>query len=186
MVEESVEVEREPAKLFAKILPVMNHHKCTSYGISKESYGSSSYKLGGKGQGSSVSGAICRDTSYLIFKKLENQNLGLIVKTSISHQDVVRSSITFVDDTDFYTNSRNFMEKIQEAMNTYTGLYEATGGKLQQTKIMFYYWRWVHENGVKEIEELSATLVVYEEQTQKIETYKSTRTLEVQVTPILD
>ena len=40
LVQESVGVEREPAKLFAKILPIMNHHICTSYGISKEYYGS--------------------------------------------------------------------------------------------------------------------------------------------------
>ena len=46
MVEESVGVEREPAKLFAKLLPVMNHHTCTSYGISEESCGSESYELG--------------------------------------------------------------------------------------------------------------------------------------------
>ena len=29
MVEESVGFEREPANLFAKLLPVMNHHICT-------------------------------------------------------------------------------------------------------------------------------------------------------------
>jgi len=62
-------VERELAKLFAKVLPVMNHHICISFGISKDSYGSSSYKLGRTEQGNSVSGAIYRDTSYLIFKK---------------------------------------------------------------------------------------------------------------------
>ena len=62
MVEKLVGVEREPAKLFAKLLPVMNHHTCISYGISKESYGSGSYKLGGTGQGNSVSGEICRNT----------------------------------------------------------------------------------------------------------------------------
>ena len=62
MVEESAGVEREPEKLFAKILPVMNHHKCTSYGISKESYGSGSHELGGTGQGNSVSEEMCKDT----------------------------------------------------------------------------------------------------------------------------
>jgi len=36
LVEESVRVKREPAMLFAKILPVMEHHICTSYGISKD------------------------------------------------------------------------------------------------------------------------------------------------------
>ena len=47
LVEELVRVEREPAILFAKILPVMEYHICTSYRISKDSYGSRTYKLGG-------------------------------------------------------------------------------------------------------------------------------------------
>ena len=70
-----------------------------------------------------------------------------------------------------------FYVKMQEVMNLYTGLYEATGGKIQQTKIMFYCWRWVYENGEKEIDELSATLVVHEDKIQQIEIHKSTRTL---------
>ena len=85
LVEESVRVERESAMLFAKILPVMEHHICTSYGISKDSYSSRTYKLGGTGQGNSVSGSICRDTSCIIFKKLEDQNLGVKVYCPISH-----------------------------------------------------------------------------------------------------
>ena len=70
-----------------------------------------------------MSGATCRATSCLIFKKLEDQNLGIVVKIPISHQDVVRSAISFVDETDFYTNGRNFMEKMQEVMNAHTGLH---------------------------------------------------------------
>ena len=54
-----------------------------------------------KGQGNSVSEATCRDASYLVFKKPEDQNLGAIVKISISHQDLVRSAIVFVNDADF-------------------------------------------------------------------------------------
>ena len=46
IVEEAIGVEHEPAKLFAKILPVMQHYICTSFGISKEYYGSITYKLG--------------------------------------------------------------------------------------------------------------------------------------------
>ena len=53
-----------------------------------------------------------------------------MVKIPISRQDLVRSAIAFVDDTDFYTNGRNFMEKMKEVMNTCTGLYEATGGEI--------------------------------------------------------
>ena len=42
------------------------------------------------------------------------------------------------------------MDKMQEVMNTYTGLCEATGGKTQQTKIIFCCWHWVYKNGDKE------------------------------------
>ena len=47
LFQESVGVKREPAKLFAKMLPVMKHRICTSYGISEEAHGIISYKLGG-------------------------------------------------------------------------------------------------------------------------------------------
>ena len=67
-------------------------------------------------------------------------------------------------------------------MNLYTGLCGATGWKMRQTKIMFYRWRWVHENEEKEIEELSVNLVVHGEKIKQIETHKSTRTLGVHVT----
>ena len=114
MVEGSVGVEREPAKLFAKMLPVINHHTCTSYGINEECYGSGSYELGGTGQGNAVSGATCRNTSYLMFKKFENQNLGVTSKTKISNKEVIRSTIAFVDDTYFYTNGTDVIEKCKK------------------------------------------------------------------------
>ena len=49
LAEESAGVERKPAKLFAKLLPIMNHFVCTSFGISDEHYGSNEFKLGGTG-----------------------------------------------------------------------------------------------------------------------------------------
>ena len=115
MVEESVGVERDPVKLLTKFLPVMNHHTCTNYGISEESHGSNSCKLGGTGQGNSVSGAMCRCTSCLIFKKLEDQNLGVMVDVPISHQEVVRSAMSSVDDAEFCTNGSNFVVKCKKS-----------------------------------------------------------------------
>ena len=47
--QEAVGVEREPAKRFAKILPVTYYHAPSSFGISKDYYGSSAHKLGGTG-----------------------------------------------------------------------------------------------------------------------------------------
>ena len=115
MVEESVGFEREPAKLFAKLFPVVNHRMCISYGISKEWHGSNSCKLGGIGQGNSVSGVTCRDTSCLIFKKLEDQNLGVMVDVQISHQEVVRSAMSSVDDAEVYMNGSNFVVKCKKS-----------------------------------------------------------------------
>ena len=185
LVEESVGLEREPALLFTKILPVMEHHTCTSYGISDSSCGSKHFKLGGTGQGNSVSGSICRDTSCIIFKHLEDKKLGIDIQHPISQKDFVRLAIAFVDDTDFCTNGSMFMEKMQRIIDEHTRLYEATGGKMQQSKILFYCWRWTHKNGVKEIEQITAELEVHGEQIKQLDIIDSTRTLGVHVTPTL-
>ena len=47
MVQEAVGVERKPAQTFAKVLPIMNHHACTSFGISQKTHGSKFETLGG-------------------------------------------------------------------------------------------------------------------------------------------
>ena len=154
-------MERDLAIVFAKILPVMNHYICTSFGISKSYYGSSVYKLGGTGQGNSVSGAICRDTSCLIFKKLEDESLGVKIYSPIMSTLYVRNAIAFVDDTDFYTNGENLTTKMQRLMDLYTRLYEATRGKIQQEKINFYCWKWNYKNCEKVIEDIQAELIVH-------------------------
>ena len=77
IVQEVVGVERELAKLFAGILPDINYHICASFRISKDSYGSLSFKLGDTGQKNSVSGTIYWDISCLIFKRLEEELLGV-------------------------------------------------------------------------------------------------------------
>ena len=49
LVQESVGVEREATKVFAKVLPIMEYYVCTDFGISKSTYGNSISKLGGTG-----------------------------------------------------------------------------------------------------------------------------------------
>jgi len=39
IVQESIGVQRLPIKLFSTLLPVIEYHICTSYGVSKEFYG---------------------------------------------------------------------------------------------------------------------------------------------------
>ena len=77
-----------------------------------------------------MSGAICRDTSYLIFKYLEQKNLGAKLQNPRSREIIQQIAIAFVDDTDFYTNGPNYELKMQMIMDIYTRLYEATGGKI--------------------------------------------------------
>ena len=109
----------------------MHHYICTDFGISKQPYGSKIETLDGTRQGNSVSGAICRDTSCLIFKYLEEKNLGAMLRHPISSVIIQWIAIVFVDDTNFYMNGPNYEEKMQLIMDLYTKLYKATGGEIQ-------------------------------------------------------
>ena len=64
-------------------------------------------------------------------------------------------------------------------------MYEATGGKIQQAKIMFYCWRWIYENGNQKIVRLDANIKVHGERIKSIDVHASTRTLGVHLTPAL-
>ena len=94
---------------------------------------------------------ICRDTSYLIFKHLEELNLGVNILTPLLKRIFIRLAIAFVDNIDFYTNDKDFNRKIQLLIDIYTRLYKATKGKIQESKIMYYCWKWIYERGVKKI-----------------------------------
>ena len=71
-------------------------------------------------------------------------------------------------------------------MDLYTKLYEATGGKIQQMKIMFYCWKWIYENGRQKIIQLDATIIVHNEIIQSIDVTKVIKTLGVHLTPSLN
>ena len=61
----------------------MKHYIATDYGISIESYGSRENTMDGTGQGNSVSGAIYRDISCIIFSHLERKNLGAMINLRV-------------------------------------------------------------------------------------------------------
>ena len=84
MVEEAVGVERKPAVIFSEVVPRFNHQLCTSYGVSNIIYGGDKDILGGSGQGNVGSGNICRDQSCIIFRKLEKENIGVLIKSPVS------------------------------------------------------------------------------------------------------
>ena len=111
MMQEAVGVERNLAQTFEKVLPMINHYVCTNFGISNKTYGSKYETLGGTGQGNSVSGSICRDTTCIIFKHLEDRKLEFNAVSPMNKKMMQRIVISFVDDTDFYTSGEEHKEK---------------------------------------------------------------------------
>ena len=80
IVEESIGVNRNMMLLLGKVLPKCNHCIGTAHGISSNYHGGVTEDLGGTGQGNVFSGNACRDVSCLIFKELENEKKGVIIK----------------------------------------------------------------------------------------------------------
>ena len=83
IVQESVRVKRKAIKLITKLLPVIEYHLCTSYGASSNYHGGCNNKQVGTGQGHVVSVNIYRDSTCIIFKDIEKEDLGIIIKALI-------------------------------------------------------------------------------------------------------
>ena len=146
MVQEAVGVNRQALKVFTKVLLIMEHHVCAGFRISQRSCGSALETLSCAWWGTSVLGSICHNILCLIFKLLEQLNHGEITlepRTSRKHKWI---AIAFVDNTDFYSNSKNCELNVAKIMVLYAKLYEAEGGKMQLDKIVFYCLIWKHEN----------------------------------------
>ena len=103
---------------------------CTGFGISTDFYGGPNEKLTGKGQGNMLSGAVCRDQSCLVFKKLERLKKGVELVLPLSLKRIRRTVIAYVDDADFFSNGKFCIKKIQELIDLYVRLYKATGAKI--------------------------------------------------------
>ena len=74
-------------KLFIKLLPAIEHHICTSYRVSKEFYGRVNEKQAEIGQGHMLLVNMCRVTSCIIFKCIEKEKLGIIIKSLIIERE---------------------------------------------------------------------------------------------------
>ena len=81
-------VEAKPIMLITKVMPMMENYVCTTFGVSKECYGGRNRTLAGIGQGNVVSGKICRDSSCLILKNIENRKLGVAIKSPFTKEKV--------------------------------------------------------------------------------------------------
>ena len=106
IVQESTGMDRKAATLISRTIPSFNHYLCTNYGISDKSYGGIHDQLAGTGQGNSISGNHCRDVSCIIVRSIENKNLGMKIKDPYTYHEELRTSLAFVDDTDFFSNGQ--------------------------------------------------------------------------------
>ena len=144
---ETVGVNRKITILLAKVLSYFQHFIYTEFSISQNTYGSEDDDHGGIGQGNLFSGESCKVKSYLIFRNIEEKELGIIVKIPISNSNVQRSAVAFVDDTSFYTAGEDFKIKMQQILDCYTELYEATGELVEYNKSYCYIWKQQHVQG---------------------------------------
>ena len=79
-----------------------------------------------------ISGEGCKVKSWFIFKAVENINNSIIVTLPITQKIIQKTSIGFVDDTNFYSNGSEAQSKIQSIIDKYSKLHGATGGRLEQ------------------------------------------------------
>ena len=92
-------------------------------------------------------GAKCQDASCFMFRHLEQLNLGVKITIVRIGKSIQRVVIAFVNDTNFCTNGPFSERKMHMIIKMHFALHEATGGKIQQSKIVFYFWQWVCKNG---------------------------------------
>ena len=186
IVEESLGVNRSAIKVICDTVSKFKHFTCTGYGISNEYYGGDLESLTGTGQGNMLSGAVCRDQSCFVFKKVERMKKGVELILPLTLKRIRRTIIAYVDDTDFYTNGKDFIEKIKEIIDLYVRLYEATGAKIQKEKVKFYCWKYIMVNGDRRIEQIEVNIKIKNQEIEQINVYETTRTLGVYVTPALE
>ena len=103
----------------------------------------------------------------------------------MSLKKVRRTQIAHVDDTDFFSNGKDCVERIKIIINLYAKLYEATGAQVQEEKVKFYCWRHSMRDGRRVIEHIEAVISIHGKEIQQIDVHVSTRTLGVHVTPSL-
>ena len=106
IIEEAVGRDRNAMLIFTKILPIQQQYICTGYRISEKWYGGVSAKLVGTGQGNNFSGELCKDTSCLIIKQIENLSIEFEFNSYFIKNIEQIVVLLFVNNTDLITNSK--------------------------------------------------------------------------------
>ena len=101
IVKESIGIERKLMQLIAKVLPIMEHHICTSFRASIEYCRETDNKQARIEQDHITLVNICRDISCLIMKPIEDQKIGVIIEGPILKVTEYETAVAFVNDMDF-------------------------------------------------------------------------------------
>ena len=75
---------------------------------------------------------------------------------------------------------------MQKIIDIHASLYEATGGKTQKMKIVFYFQQWVHKKEEQTTKQLEVITSVYNERIAQLNAVENTRTLGAHLNPALE
>ena len=182
IVEESIGVNREEIKLVTRVLPQCMYFLGIAHGVSQDCYWGINELLGGTGKGNAFSGSVCIDVSFFIFKEMEKKRLGIIIASKSNNKEVQRVAIAFVDGGYFYTSRVESENKMQEIVNFYATMHEATRCKSEKENFMMHSWKWNNKN----IVEVPINTKINEKKIKIIEVKNSVKTLGVCETPSLN
>ena len=87
------------------------------------------------------SGETYKIKSSKIIKNIEIKDKGMIIETLTSKEFLQYATITFVDNTSFYSGGEEFQNNFNKIMSEYEKLYEATGGLVEPEKSHCYAWQ---------------------------------------------
>ena len=93
--------------LFTKIMLIFEHHICTMYSISENYYRGEENPMARTCQSNRFSGDFYRDTLGLVIRVLEKQELGMIIQSPITNEQIQALAVGFVNDIDFNSDGKN-------------------------------------------------------------------------------
>ena len=99
---------------------------------------------------------------------MESMNIGASINIERTKTKNKQVAIVFADDTDFYVNGTNFESNMQQIMNTHKKLYEAIGGMIEESKILFCYQQQKYINSKQVIENKKVKLQVHNKEIKLI------------------
>ena len=66
----------------------------------------------------------------------------MCIRDRINHHKVLRTSLAFVENTDFYSNRKHRITKMNKIVNTHAEINETIEGKIEENKTKIFSWRW--------------------------------------------